>query len=129
MYCITSNCKFTTKTASKLLREYHIQSPRSRKPYGGTKLFFKPVCRDSSEFHHCLLLISFGKNLPQWEIRGGTTRTGDLKCREVKLDFAERYKCKPALPRLSLAGNLEKPLMSLYWTEWRERGYDHHLRS
>jgi hypothetical protein len=25
--------------------------------------------------------------------------------------------------RLSLAGNLEKPLMSLYGTEWRERGY------
>jgi hypothetical protein len=27
------------------------------------------------------------------------------------------------LLRLSLGGNLEKPLMSLYWTEWRERGY------
>jgi hypothetical protein len=27
------------------------------------------------------------------------------------------------LPRLSLAGNLEKLLMSFYWTEWRERGY------
>jgi hypothetical protein len=38
-------------------------------------------------------------------------------------DFAERDKCKPVLPRLSLAGNLEKPLMSLYRTEWRERGY------
>jgi hypothetical protein len=25
--------------------------------------------------------------------------------------------------RASLAGNLEKPLMSLYGTEWRERGY------
>jgi hypothetical protein len=41
----------------------------------------------------------------------------------LKLDFAERYKCKPVLLRLSLAGNLEKPLMSLYGTEWRERGY------
>jgi hypothetical protein len=27
--------------------------------------------------------------------------------------FAERDKCKPVLLRLSLAGNLEKPLMSL----------------
>jgi hypothetical protein len=27
-----------------------------------------------------------------------------------KLDFAERDKCKPVLLRLSLAGNLEKPL-------------------
>jgi hypothetical protein len=36
--------------------------------------------------------------------------------------FAERDKCKPVLLRLSLAGNLEKPLMSLYGTEWRERG-------
>jgi hypothetical protein len=26
---------------------------------------------------------------------------------------------KEVLPRLSLAGNLEKPLMSLYGTEWR----------
>ncbi len=40
-----------------------------------------------------------------------------------KLYFAERDKCKPVLLRLSLAGNLEKPLMSLHGTEWRERGY------
>jgi hypothetical protein len=40
-----------------------------------------------------------------------------------KLDFAERDKCKPVLLRLSLAGNLEKPLRSLYGTEWRELGY------
>jgi hypothetical protein len=48
---------------------------------------------------------------------------GDLKCREVKSGFCGRDKCKPVLLRLSLAGNLEKPLMSLYGTEWRERGY------
>ncbi len=40
-----------------------------------------------------------------------------------KLDFVERAKCKPFLLRISLAGNLEKPLMSLYGNEWRERGY------
>ena len=34
-----------------------------------------------------------------------------------------KNKCKPVLLRLSLAGNLEKPLLSLYGTEWRERGY------
>jgi hypothetical protein len=28
------------------------------------------------------------------------------------------------LLRLSLAGNLEKPLVYLYGTEWRERGYE-----
>jgi hypothetical protein len=39
-------------------------------------------------------------------------------CREIKFDFAK--KDTPFLPRLSLAG---KPLMSLYGTEWRERGY------
>jgi hypothetical protein len=39
------------------------------------------------------------------------------------VDFAERDKCKPVLLRLSLAGNLEKPHLSLYGTEWRERGY------
>jgi hypothetical protein len=32
-------------------------------------------------------------------------------------------KCKPVPLRLSLAENLEIPLMSLYGTEWRERGY------
>ncbi len=39
------------------------------------------------------------------------------------MDFAERDKCKPVLLRLSLAGSLEKPLMSLFGTEWTERGY------
>ncbi len=37
--------------------------------------------------------------------------------------FAERDKCKPVLLGLSLAGNLVKPLLSLYGTEWRDRGY------
>jgi hypothetical protein len=31
---------------------------------------------------------------------------------------------KEVLPRLSLAGNLEKPLMSLYGTEWRDVAVD-----
>ncbi len=35
----------------------------------------------------------------------------------------KRHKCKPLRLRLSLTVNLEKPLMSLYGTEWRERGY------
>jgi hypothetical protein len=30
---------------------------------------------------------------------------------------------KPVLLGLSLAGNLVKPLLALYGTEWRERGY------
>jgi hypothetical protein len=49
--------------------------------------------------------------------------TGDFKSREVKLVFAERDERKPVLLGLSLAGNLVKPLLSLYGTEWRERGY------
>ncbi len=32
---------------------------------------------------------------------------------------------KPVLLGLALAGNLVKPLMSLYGTEWRVRGYGH----
>jgi hypothetical protein len=40
-----------------------------------------------------------------------------------KLDFAGRDKCKQVLLRLSLVGYLEKPLITLYGTEWRERGY------
>jgi hypothetical protein len=39
------------------------------------------------------------------------------------MDFAEIGQCKPVLLGLSLAGNLVKPLLSLYGTEWRERGY------
>ena len=39
------------------------------------------------------------------------------------MDFAERNGSKPVLLGLSLAGNLVKPLFSLYGTEWRERGY------
>ncbi len=34
-----------------------------------------------------------------------------------------KVKCKPVLLRLSLVGNLEKPLMSLSGTGWRDRGY------
>ncbi len=33
------------------------------------------------------------------------------------------HECKPVLQRLSLAGNLEKTLLSLHGTEWTERGY------
>ncbi len=44
---------------------------------------------------------------------------GDLKCREVKIGFW-RKRCKSVILRLAKAGNLEKPLMSLYGTEWRE---------
>jgi hypothetical protein len=42
-----------------------------------------------------------------------------------KLDFAEidQFQCKPVLLGLSFAGYLVKPLLSLYGTEWRERGY------
>jgi hypothetical protein len=40
-----------------------------------------------------------------------------------KLDFTEIEQCKPVLLGLSLAGNLVKPLLSLYGAEWRERGY------
>jgi hypothetical protein len=50
----------------------------------------------------------------------GTTWTGDLKCREVKNWILSKDKCKPVLLGLSLAGNLVKPLLSLYETEWRK---------
>jgi hypothetical protein len=46
-----------------------------------------------------------------------------------KLDYAERDKCKPVLLRLSLARNLEKPVMSLYGTGWKERGYGLRIKS
>ncbi len=40
--------------------------------------------------------------------------------RGINWIFAERDQCKLVILRLSLAGNLVKPLMS----EWRERGYN-----
>jgi hypothetical protein len=46
-----------------------------------------------------------------------------LNAGRSKLDFAEIDKCRPVLLRLSLAGNLEKPLVSLYRTVWRECGF------
>ncbi len=48
---------------------------------------------------------------------------GRSQMQRGKLDFAERDICKSVLLRLSLAGNLDKPLLSLYGTEWKERGY------
>ncbi len=56
-------------------------------------------------------------------IRGYSTWMGDLKYREIKTGFCRKNKCKPVLLKLSLAGNLEKPLISLYGTEWSERCY------
>ncbi len=53
----------------------------------------------------------------------GMTWTGDLKCREVKNWILSKDKCKPVLLWLSLAGNLVRPLLPLYETEWKERGY------
>jgi hypothetical protein len=40
-----------------------------------------------------------------------------------KLDFAKRDECKPVLLGHSSAGNLVKPLISLYGTEGRDHGY------
>jgi hypothetical protein len=37
--------------------------------------------------------------------------------------LTEIDQCKPVLLGLSLAGNLVKPLLSLYETEWRDPGY------
>jgi hypothetical protein len=42
---------------------------------------------------------------------------------DLELDFAESDRCKPVVMRLSLAGTLEKPLMSLYGIKWREGGF------
>jgi hypothetical protein len=38
---------------------------------------------------------------------------------------AERNESKPVLLRHSLAGNVEKPLLSLFGTKWREHGYEY----
>ncbi len=66
-----------------------------------------------------------------WPLSGGWARTPEAVRHERemqggknwKLDFSERDECEPVLLGLSLAGNLVKPLLSLYGTEWRERGY------
>ncbi len=55
--------------------------------------------------------------------RGGTTCMEDLKLQRGKNWILPKEINANRLFWLSLAGNLEKPLMSLYRTEWRERGY------
>jgi hypothetical protein len=61
--------------------------------------------------------ISFGNLLRRYDMSGRSQMQGG------KNWILPRDQGKPVLPRLSLAGNLDKPLMSLYGTEWRERGH------
>jgi hypothetical protein len=61
--------------------------------------------------------------------RGGGHEREISNAGRYKLVFAERDERKPVLLGLSLAGNLVKPLLSLYGTEWRERGYGLRVRS
>ncbi len=109
----------------------HLQSPR---PLSISSLHLCSVgktslwCRAENRTRACLPASRRATNWATphlWNPQtwGGTTWTGDLKCREVKLDFAEINKCKRVFLRLLLAGNLKKPLMFHYGTEWRERGY------
>jgi hypothetical protein len=60
--------------------------------------------------------------MPIWN-RRRYDKNGDFKTQGGKMDFAEIDQCEPVLLGLSLARNLVKPLLSLYGTEWRERGY------
>jgi hypothetical protein len=53
-----------------------------------------------------------------FKTRGGTYEISDAGL--SKLNFAERDKCRPVPLRLSLARNLEKPVMSIYGTKWRK---------
>jgi hypothetical protein len=55
--------------------------------------------------------------------RGGGHEREISNAGRLKLDFTEIDQCKPVLLGLSLAKNLVKSLLSLYRTEWRERGY------
>ncbi len=61
--------------------------------------------------------------MTEFVARGGGHEREISNAGREKLDFAEIGQCKPVLLGLSLAGNLVKPLLSLYGTEWRERGY------
>jgi hypothetical protein len=61
-----------------------------------------------------------------WDSHGNLRRydmNGRSQMQGSKNWILPQDKCKLVLLRLSLAGNLEKPLMSLYGTEWRERSY------
>jgi hypothetical protein len=58
---ILVNANERTNCPLQIKRAIH-QSPQSWKPHGAKKFVIKPVCRDSSEINHCMLLISFGKS-------------------------------------------------------------------
>jgi hypothetical protein len=62
-------------------------------------------------------LISFGQNPVFSSLHLKSTIHLFRQNLPGKLDFAKRDQCKPVLLRLSLAGNLVKPFISLYGTE------------
>ncbi len=79
-----------------------------------------PLLKVSSHRPHCSSLCT--------QIQLCLQRPYDMNGRfQMQEGFTERDECKPVLLRLSLAGNLVKPLMSLYETERRERGCGVHV--
>ncbi len=73
-------------------------------------------CLFTSTNFSCLLLIQESLFQVRWCV-------AEELLGKPKSLFVEKDKCKPVLLRFSLAGNLERPLMSLCRTKWRERGY------
>ncbi len=66
--------------------------------------------------------ISFGKIHTQ-HLRSATHDIPPLRHEREISNLVERDKSKPVRLRLSLVEKLEKPLMSLLGTEWRERSH------
>ncbi len=93
-------------------------------------------CKKEFWYTYCSLLFLGERSvLMRLTVRRGLESCGDCALRPY--DMNRRFQmqggknwilpeidlCKPVLLGISLAGNLVKPLLSLYGTEWRERGY------
>ncbi len=83
----------------------------------GHNLFFKPICRDSPEIYHCLLLISFGKcrfkPLSIWDLSSNSERS-DLRFETWKTSFWQ--KSYGSLHDWSLEREICKPVLKLDFT-------------
>ena len=63
------------------------QKWKNTMPFGGTLLVFKPVCRNSSEIYH-YLLISFGKTLVWYTHKTSGFKTSGFK---TSIEIKDQY--------------------------------------
>ncbi len=87
-----------------MLHTYTEPTVLKLKAFWRTKVVFEPVCRDSSENNHCLLLTSFGKRVVVPAHQAGNPFLGSLKGLQIRLLVKQGY---PAEPQYSSCSSKE----------------------